>query len=731
VTLFNPPAVKLFTLDAGSVGSLLFSLPCLVDVGDAAALVNQVIATGVLAERQLIGERCHLLRVQPYRSAAGESKGAVLSFHDNTDLLASSKALQLANEQTAAAERFARATIDALPEQIGVIDAAGMLVSTNAQWRQATAEQCITTRGCQEGSNLLDALQRAERGGDTLAAQLATAARAVLDGREPSCKLEYAASSQAGERHFQTTIAPFDTGTAPGHWTVIHEDITQRTQQEKRIRLQARALNSSLNAISIADFRLPNLPLVYVNEAFESITGYTADEVLGLNCRFLQGAETNQPAMQQVRQALAQQAPVRALLRNFRKDGTLFWNELTLAPITEDGQLTHYVGLQRDMTAILASEEALKASQERESQALTFAGLGSLDIDIRAGRATLSERHARLFGLPGDQRAIEIAELRRLVLAEDQPLFDDSIKLCVAGHQTLDIDYRVQWPDGTQHWLHTQGDVVLDERGTATRLLALTQDVSARKGAEDRVRFIAHHDALTGLPNRALLRDRFQLALNGARRNRSRLALVFLDLDHFKDVNDSLGHEVGDGLLVSVAERMRSCLRDTDTVCRQSGDEFIVLLPNVRDSNDAAHLAEKLVAALGKPHQVLGHDLRVTCSAGVSLFPDDGETIDLLMRHADSAMYHAKGMGRNNVEFFSRELTARHQDRVSIATALRQALANDELRLHYQPQFDVSTGALMGIEALVRWQHPERGLVYPDSFIGVAEESELIVDIGD
>ena len=731
VTLFNPPATQLFALDPGSLGSLLFSLPCMVEVGDAAGLINQVIAGGAMAERQLLGQRCHLMRVQPYRNAGGDLKGAVLTFHDNTELLASSQALQAATEQTAAAERFARATINALPEQIGVIDASGTLVSVNTAWRNATAEQCVTTRGCLEGSNLLEALQRAERSGDSLAARLAAGLARVLSAQDPSFQLSYPASASADCRHFHTTVTAFDSGVVAKHWVVTHDDFTKRNQQEAQIRLQARALNSSLSAISIADFRQPQMPLVYVNEAFEAITGYTADEVIGLNCRFLQGHEVSQPALQQVRKALSQQAPVRALLRNFRKDGTLFWNELTLAPIFEDGQLTHYVGLQRDMTAILASEEALKASQERESQALSFAGLGSLELDIRAGRVALSERHARLLGLPGDQRHTDLADLRRLVLTEDQPLFDDSIKLCVAGHQGLDIEYRVLWPDGTPHWLHTQGNAVTDERGTAVRLLALSQDVSARKGAEDRVRFIAHHDALTGLPNRALLRDRLQLALNGARRNRNRLALVFLDLDHFKDFNDSLGHEVGDGLLVSVAERLRSCLRDTDTICRQSGDEFIVLLPTVRDSNDAAHLADKLVAAVATPHLVLGHALRVTCSAGVSLFPDDGETIEVLMRHADSAMYHAKGRGRNSVEFFSREMKLQHQDRVAIAAELRDALGREELRLHYQPQFDVRSGALLGIEALVRWQHPKRGLMHPDAFIGVAEESDLIVAIGD
>ena len=472
VTLFNPPAVQLFALDASSIGSLLFSLPCHVDVGDASSLVNEVIRSGDLAERQLSGERSHLMRVQPYRSTSGERKGAVLTFHDNTELLNGARALEAAHRDTAAAERFARATIDALPHQVGVIDAMGQLVSVNARWRTAVAEGCLTTRACLEGVNLLAALQQAERRGDPLAAELAAGMGKVLAGELDGFDLEYPGSTLPDALHFHTTLTPFGTAAESRHWVVTHEDITLRKRMEARMRLKGLALQSTHDAIAIADAQHPDMPLIFVNKAFEQMTGYSADEVMGLNCRFLQGTDTHQAALLSVRTGLARHETVRALLRNYRKDGAMFWNELTIAPMFDEGRLTHFVGLQRDVTALLAGEEALRSSLQRESRALAFAGLGSLELDIRSGRVALSERHARLLGLAGDVRALEVGELRHMVRAEDQALFDDSIKLCVARHQGLDIEYRVQWADGTVHWLHTQGNAELDERGTSVRLLA-------------------------------------------------------------------------------------------------------------------------------------------------------------------------------------------------------------------------------------------------------------------
>jgi diguanylate cyclase (GGDEF)-like protein/PAS domain S-box-containing protein len=730
VTVFNSAADSIFALDTSSTGNLLFSLPCKINMGSAALLIKEVIETNTLLECQLEGERSYLMRAQPYRNLAGECKGAVLTFLDNTELRNGAEQLVFANQQVQGSMQFTTATIDALPQQIGVVDRKGSLVSANARWRAAVADDMITTCGCLIGENFMSSLER--HSPDSKEATLiANGLRQVIEGSLPVFEIEYSVKVATKTQYIRTTVTPFNQSSQADHWVVEHEDISIRKHHEALMRLQAKALDASLTPLTIADATDPNLPLVYVNSAFERMTGYSRQEVLGRNCRFLQGDDRDQPELAELRQALFNREPVRVMLRNHHKDGSLIRNELTLTFIENEGELTHVLGLQRDMTTILETEETLKASLDREVQALAFARVGSLDFDIRSSIIRLSEQHARLLGLSGTDTRFSLEDYRKNIVPEDLPFFDECLKLCMVGHGRLEMDYRVCWTDGSQHWLHTSGDAIVNSDGVATRILALSQEVSARKDMEDRAQFIAHHDALTGLPNRTLLRDRFQLALNVARRNRTRLALVFIDLDHFKDINDTLGHEVGDALLVSVAERMRTCIRDTDTVCRQSGDEFIVLLPNIRDASEAANVSEKLVATVAEMYSLRGHEVRVTCSAGVSMYPEDGDTIELLMRNADSAMYHAKSMGRNGLEFFEKAMTIKHQDRMAVASLLRNAVSRNEMQVHYQPQFDVRTGMLVGIEALVRWLHPEKGLVLPDEFIDVAEESGLIVSIGE
>jgi diguanylate cyclase (GGDEF)-like protein/PAS domain S-box-containing protein len=462
------------------------------------------------------------------------------------------------------------------------------------------------------------------------------------------------------------------------------------------------------------------------------MTGYSAEEAIGRNCRFLQGPDRSQPSLQRLRADLAELRPSRSLLRNYRKDGTLFWNELSLYPIEDDnGETSYLVGVQRDVTAVVTGEEALKASVANEKLALAFANVGTCEWEVRSGQIAGSEIFFKLLGLDGDKRTLHYSALRALIHEDDRPLFDDAVKLCLAGHAGLDVEYRVRWPDGSMHWLHTRGDAPPDHAGIPQRLLCLSQDITQRREVDERVRYIAHHDALTGLPNRALLRDRLQQALNGARRAKTRVAILFVDLDHFKSVNDSLGHQIGDQLLQAVADRLRGSTRDTDTLCRQSGDEYLVVLPNVRDVGEVSHVAEKLVEALSKPYQIEGHDIAITTSIGISIYPDDGDSLDLLIRHADSAMYHAKGNGRNSYEYFAPQMNARAMEKLALARDLTSAIAQAALELHYQPQYDVRTRRLAGVEALVRWRRGADGLVLPDAFVPIAEESELILRLGE
>ena len=255
----------------------------------------------------------------------------------------------------------------------------------------------------------------------------------------------------------------------------------------------------------------------------------------------------------------------------------------------------------------------------------------------------------------------------------------------------------------------------------------LTEQVQA---AKDNLEHLVHHDVLTDLPNRTLLQDRLGQAIELARRQDRQLAVMFMDLDQFKHINDSLGHTVGDQLLQSVAQRLVGCVRHSDTVSRQGGDEFVLLLPYIEHAEDAALTAQKLLAALVLPHRIDGHTVHIGASIGISIYPDDGRDAETLIKCADSAMYHAKGNGRNNYKFFEQSMNVRAVERQFIEGGLRRALELQEFVLHYQPKINLQSGAIVGVEALIRWQHPQRGLLSPVQFVPIAEECGLILPIG-
>jgi diguanylate cyclase (GGDEF)-like protein/PAS domain S-box-containing protein len=375
-------------------------------------------------------------------------------------------------------------------------------------------------------------------------------------------------------------------------------------ETEEALRLRDRAVDASVNPVMIVSATDPDMPLVYVNRAFERVTGYGREEAIGRNCRFLQGADREQPELDKIRRAIAEEHDAQALLRNYRKDGSLFWNMLYVTPVLDprSGTVTHFVGVQYDITEIKRYQDELE-------------------------------------------------------------------------HQ-------------------------------------------------------ANHDALTGLANRNLLKDRLQQSLALAHRYERPFSLAFIDLDNFKLINDSLGHDIGDRLLKIVAERLVTCVREGDTVARLGGDEFVLLVTEQGRDDSVYRIVQRVMAAISQPFVIDKREFKVTCSVGVATFPHDGEDPDTLLRNADTAMYRAKDLGRNTFQLYSSEMNANFGERLTLETDLWKALERDEFVLHYQPKVDLKTGRIIGMEALLRWQHPVSGMVPPGKFIPVAEESSLIVQIG-
>lgn len=276
--------------------------------------------------------------------------------------------------------------------------------------------------------------------------------------------------------------------------------------------------------------------------------------------------------------------------------------------------------------------------------------------------------------------------------------------------------------------MYTVEDV---ENNSYTGTYGVARDVTERKIAEDTINFQAYHDLLTKLPNRALLHDRLSLAISQAQREDEKLAVMFLDLDRFKNINDSLGHMIGDELLQQVSLRLKDCIRAADTLARFGGDEFTLMLPKLQNGQeDASKLAEKITQTLKQPFIVDGHELYVSASIGIALYPKDGNDMNSLIKHADVAMYHVKGQGKNGYKFYSTEMNVPYIEKLSMDTGIHKALDNDEFKLVYQPQINLRTGEIVGVEALLRWDHPEHGSISPSEFIPFAEESGLIIDIG-
>src|ERR1017187_4131382 len=375
-------------------------------------------------------------------------------------------------------------------------------------------------------------------------------------------------------------------------------------------------------------------------------------------------------------------------------------------------------------------EQALRQAEEKYRAIFQGAAIGIFQSTPGGRYIDVNPAMAHMLGYDSPQELVaSITDISQQVYVDPESR-EELTRLLREQGMVKNFECAVHRKDGSQMWFSANVRAV-SEDGVLVGYEGTNEDITARKVAEERIQFLAYYDALTGLPNRTLLQDRLGKALAGARRQKCKIALLFLDLDSFKIINDSLGHSVGDLLLQEVAERLKKWGREQDTVARLGGDEFLITLTQVKDLADVAVAAERLMDAMTAGFVVQGHSLNVSCSIGVSIFPEHGTDCETLIKNADAAMYGAKECGRNNFRFFAEDMNAQAVERLSLENSLRLALVKKELFLVYQPQLHVATGKVTGLEALLRWQHPDLGLVPPDKFIRIAENSGLIVPIGE
>ena len=409
------------------------------------------------------------------------------------------------------------------------------------------------------------------------------------------------------------------------------------------------------------------------------------------------------------------------------------WRQVRVAAVIAygaDGRPVACDAAIQDVSEAHRLARHLSEAERRLDEAQELAHIGHWEWDFARGRAQCSEQARRILAMPPGFDP-DLHQFVNSVPADQRDAIVEAFVAALRSQQpSIRYTYHVVDPQGLRHDYHGVVRLVYARDGSPRHLLGTIQDVTELSAYRERLHTLANFDSLTKLPNRAQLMERIRIAMGDALRDTRMFAVLVLDLDQFKHVNDSLGHASGDDLLQQAAKRLTRQLREQDTVARLGGDEFAVLLPSVRTPADLAAIADKLLRAFEPPFRLLDQDVFVTASIGAAIFPADAQEADTLLQHADAALSQAKAQGRNTVSFYSPQITVQASARLALQTALRQAIGTGSLMLHYQPKFELDSRRLVGAEALMRWQHPERGMVSPLDFIPIAEETGLIVPMG-
>lgn len=518
-----------------------------------------------------------------------------------------------------------------------------------------------------------------------------------------------------------------DIGDDPPLILATEYDITERKQAEKDLKdseIRFRAIFDQA-AVGIARVATDGQWLD-VNQKLCEIVGYPEDQLLTKKFQDITYPEDLAEDLGLFQKTLAGTSDAYAMDKRFlRRSGDLVWVHHTISLVRADDKAPlYFIAVIEDINERKRAEEKLREA------AAVFRSTGE-GVTITDKEGTILDVNDAFIRITGYSREEAIGSNPRILKSgrHDENFYKDMWgQLLKQGHWHGEIWNRTK--SGAVFPEILTISAVENKRGEVTGYVAVFADITSLKSTEARLDHLAHHDPLTDLPNRMLFRDRLKHGLAGAERKNSKIAVIFLDLDHFKNVNDTLGHGVGDQLLIEIARRMKMLIRVGDTVGRISGDEFCLLFEDLKSTADAVPLVEKLLSVFVNPFEVHGHILRMSGSIGVVLYPDNSKDPDALLSFADAAMYEAKEAGRNTYRFYTKALTEQALEYGFVQSALREAMERAQFFLVYQPQINLNTNALVGLEVLVRWQHPERGLIPPTKFIPVAEQSGLIRDLG-
>ncbi|NJM12812.1 MAG: EAL domain-containing protein [Synechococcaceae cyanobacterium SM1_2_3] len=469
----------------------------------------------------------------------------------------------------------------------------------------------------------------------------------------------------------------------------------------------------------------------FVNDQWRQLAGATTKQVMGLGWLSALHPEDRDAITQAWRRAIEQGGEFAANHRFQSASGRVAWLSTRARPLRDRaGRISGYVGASTDVAEFKQTEETLRAS---ESKFRSYFELPLIGMALTGPDKRWWEVNDRLCEMLGYRRAqllgLSWAEITHPDDLDSEIVqFDRAMSRRTEGYS---LDKRLLRPDGTPIYVSVSSRCVRRSNGVAEYFVTVVQDITERKQAEERIQHLAQYDPLTGLPNRALLEDRLRQAVLRASRDHSLVGVMLVDLDQFKRINETLGHATGDRLLREVVSRLQQCARQCDTISRQGGDEFAVLTPDLRDGDDVARIADRILETVAQPYRLDDHELLTSCSIGISLYPRDGRNAENLLKNADIALYRAKDMGRNNHQFYQSGGTMIARERLNLETHLRHAIDRGELELYYQPKWGFEVGAIIGSEALIRWNHAELGLLSPIRFIPIAEDSGLILQLGE